>query len=37
NTNYYNPAFLTGNNNVDTLFVYPGEPINVFGGVTVTF
>jgi iron complex outermembrane receptor protein len=37
NTNYYNPAFLTNNNNVDTLFVYPGEPINVFGGVTVTF
>nr|EDZ38894.1 MAG: Hypothetical protein CGL2_11276061 [Leptospirillum sp. Group II '5-way CG'] len=38
NTNYYEPAFLTpGAGNVDALFVYPGEPINVFGGVTLTF
>ncbi len=38
NTNYYNPAGLTaGANNLETLFVYPGEPINVFGGVSVSF
>ncbi len=38
NTNYYEPAFLTpGAGNLETLFVYPGEPINLFGGVTVTF
>ncbi len=38
NTNYYNPAFLSpGYNNVETLMVYPGEPINVFGGVSVSF
>ncbi|MHB1606056.1 MAG: TonB-dependent receptor [Leptospirales bacterium] len=38
NTNYYMPAFLApGANNAETLFVYPGEPINVFGGVTLTF
>lgn len=35
---YYNPAFLTaGYNNVETPFVYPGEPINFFTGVNVTF
>ena len=38
NTNYYNPAFLTpGYNNIETLFVYPGEPVNVFAGVSMTF
>ena len=38
NTNYYNPAFLTpGYQNIETLFVYPGEPVNVFGGVSMTF
>lgn len=38
NTNYYEPAFLTpGAGNVDTLFVFPGEPVNLFGGVTITF
>ena len=38
NTNYYNPAFLTtGANRIETLFVYPGEPINLFGGITLTF
>ncbi len=39
NTNYYEPAFLApgGANNAETLFVYPGEPINVFGGATITF
>ncbi len=38
NTNYYEPAFLSpGANNLETMFVYPGEPINVFGGVTMTF
>ncbi len=38
NTNYYNPAYLTpGANNIETLFVYPGEPVNVFGGVSMTF
>ena len=38
NTDYYMPAFLThGANSAETLFVYPGEPINVFGGVSMTF
>ena len=38
NTNYYMPAgYLTGANNLNVLMVYPGEPINVFGGVTLTF
>ncbi len=38
NTNYYNPAGLSsGYNNLETLFVYPGEPINVFAGVSMTF
>jgi len=39
NTNYYNPAGLTGYGtpSVETLFVYPGEPVNVFAGVKVTF
>lgn len=38
NTNYYDPAFLTpGANNIETLFVYPGEPVNVFAGVSMTF
>jgi len=38
NTNYYNPAGLEqGPNSMETLFVYPGEPINVFGGVSVAF
>ncbi len=38
NTNYYEPAFLApGAGNAETMFVYPGEPINVFGGVTMTF
>ena len=38
NTNYYEPAGLVnGANNVSTLMVYPGEPINVFGGATITF
>ncbi len=38
NTNYYNPAFLTpGANSIETLFVYPGEPVNVFGGISMTF
>jgi iron complex outermembrane receptor protein len=38
NTNYYMPAgYVNGANNLNVLMVYPGEPINVFGGVTVTF
>ncbi len=38
NSNYYNPAGVTqGANSLETLFVYPGEPINVFGGVSVSF
>ncbi len=38
NTNYYMPAgYVNGANNVSVLMVYPGEPINVFGGVSVTF
>ena len=38
NTNYYQPAGLVnGANNASVLMVYPGEPINVFGGVTITF
>ena len=38
NTNYYEPAALVnGANGANVLMVYPGEPINVFGGVTVTF
>lgn len=41
NTNYYNPAGLepssaTGTN-LETLFVYPGEPVNLFAGVKFTF
>ncbi|MHB8421982.1 MAG: TonB-dependent receptor [Leptospirales bacterium] len=38
NTNYYNPAGLSpGGNNLETLFVYPGEPVNVFAGISMTF
>ncbi|MHB8370134.1 MAG: TonB-dependent receptor [Leptospirales bacterium] len=39
NTNYYNPAGITqaGTPASEQLFVYPGEPINVFGGVSVAF
>ncbi|MHB8542975.1 MAG: TonB-dependent receptor domain-containing protein, partial [Leptospirales bacterium] len=38
NTNYYEPAGLVnGANAANVLMVYPGEPINVFGGVTLTF
>ena len=39
NTNYYVPAALVNgfHNNPALLMVYPGEPINVFGGVTLTF
>ncbi len=37
NTNYYNPSGLTTYNNVETLFVYPGEPVNLFAGVKFTF
>lgn len=39
NTNYYVPAALVNgyNNNPALLMVYPGEPINVFGGMTLTF
>lgn len=38
NTNYYEPAGLVnGANNANVLMVYPGEPINVFGGITTTF
>jgi len=38
NTNYYEPAgLLNGANGASVLMVYPGEPINVFGGVTMTF
>ena len=38
NTNYYNPAGLEpGPNNLETLFIYPGEPVNVFAGVRMTF
>ena len=39
NTNYYEPAALVNgyNNNPALLMVYPGEPINVFGGATITF
>ena len=39
NTNYYMPASLVtaSKTNPDVLMVYPGEPINVFGGVTMTF
>ena len=43
NTNYYNPAgyYGSGNtstaNNLATLFVYPGEPVNVFAGAKFTF
>ena len=38
NTNYYMPANLVnGPNGASVLMVYPGEPINVFGGVSVTF
>ena len=43
NTNYYNPAgyYGPGNsstaNNLATLFVYPGEPVNIFAGAKFTF
>ncbi len=39
NTDYYMPAaLLTADKaNPNLLMVYPGEPINVFGGVTLTF
>ncbi len=39
NTNYYMPAALltADKTNPNLLMVYPGEPINVFGGVTLTF
>jgi len=38
NTNYYNPAGLApGFNNLETLFIYPGEPVNAFAGIKVTF
>ncbi len=38
NTNYYNPAGLTGYaNNPEMLFVYPGEPVNIFAGAQFTF
>lgn len=40
NTNYYNPAGLEPagpNGTVETLFVYPGEPVNMFAGIKVTF
>ena len=43
NTNYYNPAgyYGSGNtstaNNLATLFVYPGEPVNIFAGAKFTF
>lgn len=39
NTDYYMPAALVtaSKTNPDVLMVYPGEPINVFGGVSVTF
>lgn len=37
NTNYYNPSGVTGYNSVETLFVYPGEPVNVFAGLDFTF
>ncbi len=39
NTNYYMPASLVtaSKSNPDVLMVYPGEPINVFGGVTLSF
>jgi len=43
NTNYYNPAGYYGPNNQATpgglaaLFVYPGEPVNIFAGASFTF
>ncbi|MHB1287223.1 MAG: TonB-dependent receptor [Leptospirales bacterium] len=43
NTNYYNPAGYYGSGNgstanqLATLFVYPGEPVNVFAGAKFTF
>lgn len=41
NTNYYNPAGLepssASGTNLETLFVYPGEPVNVFAGLKLTF
>lgn len=38
NTNYYNPAGLTGyGSNPEMLFVYPGEPVNIFAGAQFTF
>ncbi len=38
NTNYYNPAGYGPNaNSIETLFVYPGEPVNIFAGASFTF
>ncbi len=43
NTNYYNPAGLEPSpsnstmTNLETLFLYPGEPVNIFAGLKVTF
>lgn len=39
NTNYYNPAGLEpgGPNSLETLFIYPGEPVNIFAGAKFTF
>lgn len=38
NKSYYNPAFLTTDSTGQEMaFVYPGEPINFFTGVNVTF
>ena len=39
NTNYYNPAGLAQypSNGPEMLFVYPGEPVNVFAGAQFTF
>ncbi len=39
NTNYYNPSGVTGlgTPSIETLFVYPGEPVNLFAGVRFTF
>ncbi len=43
NTNYYNPAGYYGSGNgstanqLATLFVYPGEPVNIFAGAKFTF
>lgn len=39
NTNYYNPAGLYqySGSSIETLFVYPGEPVNIFAGASFTF